>query len=288
MNGIGGTSGKYNIETNSRRNSLLTKAFFVLLVIFIFSVIGARVRLGTQLDIGSLYTKIQGLIVVAIVFLHSVIRTGWKRSAAFVLAALLVPSLTESLGVSQGLVFGAYAYTEQLGFRLLPGIPLYISLAWYVTAYFGLQAAAAIMDEDEAFKSWVRSFLFCILAAAACTAWDLFLDPICVALGAWSWEMKGGYFGIPAVNFAGWFGTAFFIYAGYASFCRYLAGETRFLSPILRHLPLAIIILFTHFLALFCLLHDLPGPAFCGWVVQMSFILLALRRTGRFAHPRGR
>lgn len=273
------------------RSELLTRLFITLLVIFTISVFVARIRLGTALDIGSLYTKIQGLIVVAIVLLHSVIRTGWKRAGVFALAAFLVPSLTEMLGVSRGFVFGAYAYTDQLGFRLLPGIPLYISLAWYVTAYFGLQAAAAVMDEDRAFESWKGVILFSILSAVACTAWDLFLDPVCVVLGAWKWEVPGGYFGIPAVNFAGWLGTAFLLYVVYASFSRILPEGVRRLSPFLRHLPLAVIIFFTHFLVLLCLLHDLPGPAFCGWAVQMSIVLLALRRTGigagpRFNHPR--
>jgi putative membrane protein len=48
--------------------------------------------------------------------------------------------------------------------------------------------------------------LFAIVAGLAITAWDLFLDPQMVAWGMWRWEAfeGAGYFGIPWLNYAGW------------------------------------------------------------------------------------
>ena len=42
------------------------------------------------------------------------------------------------------------------------------------------------------------------LAAAALTAWDVFLDPRMVREGYWTWHDGGRYEDVPASNFAGW------------------------------------------------------------------------------------
>ena len=46
--------------------------------------------------------------------------------------------------------------------------------------------------------------LFVLVSALAFTAWDLFLDPQMVGWRLWVWDRRGGYFGIPWVNFFGW------------------------------------------------------------------------------------
>jgi len=46
--------------------------------------------------------------------------------------------------------------------------------------------------------------LFAVLSGLAFTAWDLYLDPQMVGRGLWTWSQPGGYFGIPWVNFLGW------------------------------------------------------------------------------------
>jgi uncharacterized membrane protein len=45
-------------------------------------------------------------------------------------------------------------------------------------------------------------------AAAALTAWDVFLDPRMVRDGYWPWATPGRYEGIPASNYLGWYVTA--------------------------------------------------------------------------------
>ena len=45
------------------------------------------------------------------------------------------------------------------------------------------------------------------LAAAALTAWDVFLDPRMAREGYWTWPGGGRYEGIPASNFLGWWVT---------------------------------------------------------------------------------
>jgi putative membrane protein len=48
------------------------------------------------------------------------------------------------------------------------------------------------------------TLLHAALAGVAFTAWDLYLDPQMVAHGLWEWDIPGGYFGVPWVNFLGW------------------------------------------------------------------------------------
>ena len=45
------------------------------------------------------------------------------------------------------------------------------------------------------------------LAAAALTAWDVFLDPRMAREGYWTWPGGGRYEGVPASNFLGWWVT---------------------------------------------------------------------------------
>ena len=52
-------------------------------------------------------------------------------------------------------------------------------------------------------------------AAAALTAWDVFLDPRMAREGYWSWPAGGRYEGIPASNFAGWLATGAIVYAAW-------------------------------------------------------------------------
>jgi putative membrane protein len=54
------------------------------------------------------------------------------------------------------------------------------------------------------------------VAAAALTAWDVFLDPRMAREGYWTWPGGGRYEGIPASNFAGWFATASVVFAAWS------------------------------------------------------------------------
>ncbi|MDA0165693.1 carotenoid biosynthesis protein [Solirubrobacter ginsenosidimutans] len=101
----------------------------------------------------------------------------------------------ELVGVATGRPFGRYAYSSRLGPRVR-GVPLLAAAAW---ALLGRPAWVA--------AGWVdaRPAVRVPLAAAALTAWDVFLDPRMVREGYWTWRDGGAYEGIPASNFAGWF-----------------------------------------------------------------------------------
>ncbi|WP_460306955.1 carotenoid biosynthesis protein [Actinocorallia aurea] len=116
---------------------------------------------------------------------------GWPRALGAFGAAGAVGFAAEWIGTRTGLPFGDYAYGDVLGGKIL-GVPAAVVAAW---AGMGLAAYAVAPGEG-----WKRI----AAGAAALTAWDLFLDPQMVRLGAWSWADGGPYRGVPLSNFAGW------------------------------------------------------------------------------------
>lgn len=104
----------------------------------------------------------------------------------------------EVLGVHTGVPFGAYRYTEVFA-PLLFGVPLVLASAWLVLCAY----THAMLPEGLR-----RSTRGAAFAAAHLTAIDFVLDPVAVGpMNLWIWDEPGAYYGIPGMNFAGWFAT---------------------------------------------------------------------------------
>lgn len=132
------------------------------------------------------------------------------RRPAPVVAAGAVGFGAELVGVATGRPFGHYSYSEQLGPRVR-GVPLLAAAAWAMMARPSWAVAGRIARRPAARVP---------LAAAALTAWDVYLDPRMVREGYWSWPGGGRYEGVPASNFAGWFLTGLAVFAAYAALDR--------------------------------------------------------------------
>jgi putative membrane protein len=135
---------------------------------------------------------LQAMMVLAILW------PAWgpARTLLTTLAVLVLGWGVEFLGSSTGIPFGRYHYTDRLQPQLAH-VPLVIPVAWLMMLPPAWGIAAAIAGE-------VRGLAFVVLSGLAITAWDFFLDPQMVGWRLWVWERRGGYFGIPWVNFAGW------------------------------------------------------------------------------------
>ena len=133
---------------------------------------------------------------------------GARRGAAPIAAAGATGFAVELVGVATGRPFGHYAYSSLLGPRI-GGVPLLAGAAWAMLARPSW-IAAGLID--------ARPSRRVPLAAAALTAWDVFLDPRMVRDGYWTWPGGGRYEGIPASNFLGWFVTGLGVFAVYATF----------------------------------------------------------------------
>lgn len=128
-----------------------------------------------------------------------------RRGAVPMAAAGAIGFATELVGVATARPFGHYAYSDKLGPRVR-GVPLLAAAAWAMMARPAWAVARRVSHR------WRVP-----LAAAALTAWDVYLDPRMVREGYWSWPGGGRYEGVPASNFAGWFATGLGVFAVFAA-----------------------------------------------------------------------
>lgn len=190
---------------------------------------------------------------------------GWRRWLRLLLPFVVAVWLVEWIGVQTGLPFGAYHYTAQLQPQVLQ-IPLSVTVAWYMMLIPAWAVGGSITPRQARAASWIPA----ALAATAFTAWDLYLDPQMAARGLWVWETPGAYFGVPLLNYAGWWLISF--------------GLTLVLRPKdLPRLPLLAIYTLTWLFQGLALgvFWGQPGPALCGFLVMGFFTLLAWRAEAR-------
>lgn len=210
-------------------------------------------------------TLLQFGVVLAILYQD----WGVQRTATVFVLVAIMTYLVELIGSKTGLPFGSYHYTGLLQPQLF-NVPLIIPLAWFMM--LGPAWAVAYTLLNGKINTPSRQVLFVVLSGLAITAWDLFLDPQMVGWGFWIWHDPSGYFGIPWVNYLGWFLTA--------------AVVTTIIRPDkLPVLPLLIVYgivwgLQSVGLAVFW---AQPGPAICGFLAMGIFLLLAVRNLRKAA-----
>ncbi|MCL5962353.1 MAG: carotenoid biosynthesis protein, partial [Chloroflexi bacterium] len=164
------------------------------------------------------------LAFFAFTVLHAVFNWGKSRAFVFTVVVFSISMAFELLGAGTGAIFGRYHYGDHLGPKAFGLVPLVMPLAWFMIVYVAFHATD-VFRPNRAWQTrparatgpaWVVALAF--LGAMAVTVWDLIMDPQMVALGSWTWEEKGAYFGIPVSNFFGWLLTAFAILVIYRLF----------------------------------------------------------------------
>lgn len=161
-----------------------------------------------------------GALALALAAWHTVSLVAGRRAAVRFLASTLILSwLAECVGLHGGWLFsGTYRYHPDVAVVLPGGVPAFIPLAWFTLASFPAMVLRRLSPPrpDDA-RAGRRVLCRSALAAVAMVACDLSLDPVAVSLGLWSWDRPGTYFGVPWMNFAGWWVVAFVIFwTGYA------------------------------------------------------------------------
>jgi putative membrane protein len=198
---------------------------------------------------------------------HAWLTRGWRGALTLVGAATVGGFLVEAVGVATGFPFGTYAYSGQLGPRVL-GVPLIIPLAWTWMAWPAWLAAGRLT------RSTVGRIA---LAAVGLAAWDLFLDPQMVAEGYWRWldpdPALPGVPGIPIGNYLGWLGFAIVLMTTLSLWMRGVSSTG-------SDLPMIVLWFWTY--ASSVLAHavflDLPASAAWGGVVMGAVVIpLAVR-----------
>lgn len=202
---------------------------------------------------------IAGVLLQAAAVL-AVVQGAWGTRETLRVMAIVIPLawLVERIGSTTGIPFGSYHYTASLA-PLLGGVPLIIPIAWLMMLPAAWAVGAAITGRTHGWR-------FVAVSALAFTVWDLFLDPQMVGWGYWVWTEPGGYFGIPWINFFGWF---------VASGLITLAVRPQ--QPPIT--PLLVIYTITWFLQSVgqALFWNMLGPALAGFVGMGIFVVLSIR-----------
>lgn len=134
----------------------------------------------------------------AIALLWIAITFSWRRAVAFALVVLPSAFLVEILGVTVGLPFGHYHYTDALAPSVIGWIPAPITFAWLMISLGSLATATWIAGSRTI--RWIVP-----LAALLATGLDACLEPTAFHVKAyWLWESSGRYYGVPTLNFVGW------------------------------------------------------------------------------------
>lgn len=158
---------------------------------------------------GGIFNLVTLYMPLVILILHACWTLTVWRGVAFLLLAGFTGWASEAASLHFGTVFGGdYTYPAQAS---LWGVPLTVITYWAVFIYTGYWLVTT-------FRYWlgkkkpVRSQnnltslgLIVVADGLAVTAIDLFMDPISVKAGSWTWVNGGPYFGVPIGNFVGWF-----------------------------------------------------------------------------------
>ena len=163
--------------------------------------------LSIAIGLQVLYPLVEGeglrVITLAIVYwgagamlLHALLAFGGRYALIYLSFTFFFALIIEHIGVLTSWPFGEYSYSTGLGFRVF-SVPLVVPFAWIMMAHPILIASRRIAG------NWI--FLY---GGVGLAAWDLFLDPLMVSSGRWTWVVNGAHVPfqpeIPLSNTFGW------------------------------------------------------------------------------------
>lgn len=167
---------------------------------------------GTALQ--ELVPAVSILLPFLFVLLHAPRHIGWGNLTVFFIACFIISWSYESLSIATGFPFGNYHYTDGLGPKL-GTVPLLIMPAYFGVCYISWLIARLLVEATAPALSYRWPVV--LVAAFVMVMWDLSMDPARATVHqAWIWHDGGAYFGVPFVNFAGWFLCVATIFAAFA------------------------------------------------------------------------
>ena len=199
---------------------------------------------------------------------------GPARSFAFFAAGCVIGASAELMGTQTGVPFGAYEYTHWLGAKIAGHVPWFIPPSWY---------ALAVVCLDLARRFGFGRVGRIVGTAALMVVWDVALDPAMngAAFDAfWTYPIPDGagvltaglYFGMPLVNWIGWFVTSL----GIAGVFEALGGLQPRPTPFVERWGPPLYALNLLFPIAVCLLYGAVAPGLIG-LAALGAVLLLLR-----------
>jgi putative membrane protein len=208
----------------SNKSGVANALLWVFIVLYVL--MGAA-RLLHNADFQRLTPFISVGILTGFATVHGVRRYGWRRFVVFFLLTFVISWSYETSSILTGFPFGHYVYADKLGPKLWL-VPLLIMPAYFSMGYVAWTLGHALLDRFDDRLAGADVVLVPVLASFAMVMWDLCIDPGSSTIaGAWIWRDGGGYFGVPLVNFLGWYLCVFTIYLAFAWYLRRSAEWAR-------------------------------------------------------------
>ena len=140
---------------------------------------------------------------------------GVRRALLVFVVSFFLSLASELTGTGTGLPFGAYGYSDQLGYKIASLVPFNIPTSWFYMLVASLAICGRILPaSDDSRSRWWWAFV----GGLVLTAWDVSMDPAMVKTNHWMWfvpDLSGTsalsrfigtpfFFGMPLTNWLGW------------------------------------------------------------------------------------
>ena len=123
----------------------------------------------------------------------------------FVLIVFAPGWLFEALSIETGVPFGKSHYTEIMA-PFIGHVPVFVMPAYCVMRHVCWSLSRLMWSRRDCSGELAQPVRVATTAAAMMVIWDLSMDPLRATVeGRWVWIDGGPYFGVPLLNFAGWF-----------------------------------------------------------------------------------
>ena len=200
------------------RAKILWGIFVSIVIIGITDIIGAFWAFSSQegalIDFIKISLRVALLLAVVLLILHATWTLTCFRGIAFILLSSLTGFIFEIIGVKYGAVFGGHYVYHSDNKLMFFDVPWSVPLYWAAFIYAGYNIVSSFLfwiNKDKPNKHRGNAILLPLLIfldGLVVVAIDLFMEPLHVMIGTWTWLEGGPYYNIPIGNFVGWFAVA--------------------------------------------------------------------------------
>jgi len=159
--------------------------------------------LGNNIDLVVLICMIFAGWAFSII--NGIIRYGWKDMLIFFLISAVISNFYENLSIATGFPFGFYHYSDLFGPKFIEA-PYFLAIGYIFVVYVGWQTAHIVLQKFTNKLSGYDVLLIPILTSLFAVMTDLSFDPFFSTVqGRYIWHTGGAYYGVPFVNYLGWY-----------------------------------------------------------------------------------
>ena len=207
---------------------MLVNLFSVIFIFFVFTIYRytragktSLIFYNGELNEGNDYIRAESIrfkmIFIGFIALiyHSVILFGLYNAVLFFITSTLISLVNEIIGMKFGIPFGGiFKYNKSKNGPIFLGVPIFILITWFGLTYMSFVFSIYFFNYQNYVISELNPLIllkFSLFPSFLMMCIDIILDPIAVNEERWVWNQPGSFYGIPILNFTGWFLNALLI-----------------------------------------------------------------------------